>query len=130
MATFVNVFNVATASNRLDQAQVDQALQVSVGCVVDHAETGAAPAIGDCAFSKDESQDLFLALVQLRFYCRGHQKALLGYPQALDVLARTGECNLEVTHISTEERLIEPVVEHLVAHSAEAAATFLYSVKV
>ena len=130
MATFVHVFNVAPTSNRLDQAQVNQALQISVGGVVNHTEMGAAPTIGDGTFSKNVSQNLSLALVQLRFYCRGHQKPLLRHPQALDVIARTGECNLEITHIGAEERRIDPVVEHLVVHPAEAAATFLYSVKV
>jgi hypothetical protein len=130
MATLLNVFYVATTSNRLDQAQVDQALQISVGGVVNHAETGAAPTIGDGTFSKNVIQNLSLALVQLRFYCRGDQEPLLGHPQALDVIARTGECNLEVTHIGAKERRIEPVVEHLVVHPAEAAATFLYSMEI
>ena len=130
MATLLNVFYVATTSNRLDQAQVDQALQISVGGVVNHTETGAAPTIGDGTFSKNVSQNISLALVQMRFYCRGHQKPLLGHPQALDVIARPRESDLEIPHICAKERLIEPVVEHLVAHSAEAAATFLYSVVV
>lgn len=52
------------------------------------------------------------------------------YPQALDVLARPRESNLKVTRVGAEERLIEPVVDHLFAHPAEAAAALLDAMEV
>jgi len=90
-----------------------------------NAPSGRHGTVFQCVY-----HNLSLPFIQLRFYRPGHQKPILRHPQALDVIARTGECNLEVTRIGAEEWWIQPVVEHLVVHPAEAAAAFLNSVKV
>jgi len=71
-----------------------------------------------------------LPFVKLHLYCRGDQEPLLRHPKALDVLARPRESDLEIAHICAEERRIEPVVKHLVAHPAETAAALLDTVKI
>jgi len=63
MVTFGNISSATTAANRLDQTQIHQALQVSVGGVVDHIEAGSAPSISNGTFRKDVSQNLFLTFV-------------------------------------------------------------------
>jgi len=49
---------------------------------------------------------------------------LLGCPQPLAVLSWTMEDHLEVPGIGAEKGLLKPMVEHLIAHPAEAAASF------
>ncbi len=71
-----------------------------------------------------------LPVVQLCLYCRGYQEPLLRHAQAFDVFAGSRKGDLEVAHFGTEERLIEPMVEHLVPHPAKAAAALLDAVKV
>ena len=50
--------------------------------------------------------------------------------EAVQVLAWSGERDLEITGIRAEEWLIETVITHLVAHSAEAAAALLNAMEI
>ena len=45
-------------------------------------------------------------------------------------LARSGERDLEVAGVGAEQRLIEAMIEHLVAHAAKAAAAFLDAMEI
>ena len=73
------------------------------------------------------------------FFCRSFNSALNGRchhepglrdADVIQIFARAGERDLEVTGVRAEERLIQTVIKHLVAHPAKAAAAFLDAMEV
>ena len=62
---FGHVFDVATNTNRLNDIQSDQPLEVTVGRVIDDMETGAAPAVGHETLCNDLCQNELLSIIEL-----------------------------------------------------------------
>src|SRR5579884_852619 len=112
------------------EIQFDETDQVAMCGVSDDTEGLDAPPGCHGAGFQRMRQDLSLPFVQLRLHRGCHQKPLLRRPQALDVLARPRESNLEITRVGAEDRLIESVAAHLVAHPSKAASALLDPVEV
>jgi hypothetical protein len=59
-----------------------------------------------------------------------HRKPGIRDTDTIQILARSGERDWEITGVRANERLTQTVVGHLVAHPAEPAASFLNAVEI
>jgi hypothetical protein len=63
MGRFRDIFDTPTTTNRFDQIQLDQALQIPVGRIVNHMKAGATPTISDGTFGENVQHDFFLSFI-------------------------------------------------------------------
>ena len=75
-------------------------------------------------------EDFLLTLVQLRLNAGGYQHLCLWNTQPFNFIAWAWETDLKISGVGSEEWLVQPVIQHLVAHPAETAAALLNAVEV
>ena len=83
-------------------------------------------------FSPDKHGDhLALTLGQLLLHGRTHDFSGLASrdTESLQIVSRPGKDDLEIAGVRCQPGLVQAVINHLVAHPAEAAAAFLDAVK-
>ena len=120
-----DIFCAPAATGGLNDSEIKKPLQVAIYSQVGNSKLFPAPSACYRSMFQYMRNDLFLALIELRLYCRGDEKPFIRHPQAFHIIAGAGESNLEVPHVGSDEWLIKAVIEHVIAHTAEAAAAFL-----
>jgi hypothetical protein len=98
--------------------------------IPDNMQPGHTPSGGYGAVLHDVLHDLSLSFIQLRLHSRSYHETRFRHTDAIDVVAGAGEGDLKISRIGAEERLIQPVIEHLIAHSPKAAAALFDAVEV
>ena len=127
---FQSVSDVPSASCPNQDLQIHQRDQIAMGGVLDHIQMTDTPTARDVSVFGHLGDDFFLPLVQLRFNGRCHHEPGFRDADAIQIFARSGEGDLKITGVRAEERLIQTVVEHLVAHPAKAAPAFLDAMEI
>src|SRR5207248_3580560 len=121
----------AASANSPRQAEPKQSFKVGVNSRAGHFEFALTALAGEF-FSPDMHGDhLALTLGQLLLHGRTHDfSGLAGRDaESLQIVSRPGKDDLEIAGVRCQPGLVQAVINHLVAHPAEAAAAFLDAVK-
>ena len=82
-------------------------------------------------FALDKKRNhLFLSIIQLSLHCWSHRELGFRHPDAVEVISRTGKRDLEIASVAAEQRLVQSVIEHLVAHPPKPTAALLDAVEI
>jgi hypothetical protein len=89
-----------------------------------------APATRQFFTLYEEQDHPVLALVELCLYSWSCRETGFRHTNSVASVLWTREDHLKVSGICAKKRLLQPMVEHLIAHSAEAAASLLDAVEI